>query len=240
MNKKIIEKYENLQKFIAISSSSEAEIVAFLPKVEVTKFLQENKNEFTKLKDETADIKKKMEGLDNITHELRNLFAKIEYSEMAQKFFKEAQDNKEAVLDKIFGKAYKMIEMFNEKAKRVEEEAKEVGEVSTNLNNKNKGGDENTKRDFEVVMKNFGEVNNLFRDLTQGTSFYTKLNDILSRMDEEFTGFVTSRKLEADDIEQSLGKGKGNFGGPSLPSMYPNQAPPQNFGFYQSRYKWSK
>lgn len=50
-----------------------------------------------------------MEGLDNITHELRNLFAKIEYSEMAQKFFKEAQDNKEAVLDKIFGKAYKMI-----------------------------------------------------------------------------------------------------------------------------------
>lgn len=109
MNKKIIEKYENLQKFIAISSASEAEIVAFLPKVEVTKFLQENKNEFTKLKDGTAEIKKKMEGLDNITHELRNLFAKIEYSEMAQKFFKEAQDNKEAVLDKIFGKAYKMI-----------------------------------------------------------------------------------------------------------------------------------
>ena len=31
-------------------------------------------------------------------------------------------------------------------------------------------------------MGNFNDVNNLFRELVQGTSFYTKLNDILTKM----------------------------------------------------------
>ena len=32
-------------------------------------------------------------------------------------------------------------------------------------------------------MAKFNDVNNLFRELTQGTSFYTKLNDVLAKMD---------------------------------------------------------
>lgn len=32
-------------------------------------------------------------------------------------------------------------------------------------------------------MGKFNDVNNLFRELAQGTSFYTKLNDILAKMD---------------------------------------------------------
>ncbi len=49
------------------------------------------------------------------------------------------------MLEKVFGKAYKLIEGFNEKAKNIEENAKRVGEISSNLNKKNKG-DENSKK----------------------------------------------------------------------------------------------
>lgn len=83
-------------------------------------------------------------------------------------------------------------------------------------------------------MGNFNDVNNLFRELVQGTSFYTKLNDILAKLDTDIEGLVTARKFEAQEIEQSLGKkgGSGGFGGPNLPNMYPTQQPPQNLGFY--------
>ena len=46
VNSKIVEKYESLEKFIAICGKSEAEIKAFMPKVEVTKFIEENKKDF--------------------------------------------------------------------------------------------------------------------------------------------------------------------------------------------------
>lgn len=94
------------------------------------------------------------------------------------------------------------------------------------MNKKNKG-DENSKREFEVVMGNYNDVNNLFRELIQGTSFYTKLNDILAKMDNDIEGLVTARKIEAQELENMLGKkgGQSNFGGPSLPNMYPNQQP---------------
>lgn len=82
------------------------------------------------------------------------------------------------------------------------------------------------------MMANFNEVSNLFRELNQGTSFYTKLNDLLSKIDSEIEGFVSARKIEAQEIEQMLGGGKGGFGGPNLPSMYPNQQPQQGLGFY--------
>lgn len=83
-------------------------------------------------------------------------------------------------------------------------------------------------------MGKFNDVNNLFRDIAQGTGFYTKLNDILAKIDNDVDGLNAARRLEAQDIEQSLGKKgeAGNFGGPSLPSMYPNQQPQQNLGFY--------
>jgi hypothetical protein len=68
----------------------------------------------------------------------------------------------------------------------------------------------------------------------QGTSFYTKLNDILVRLSNMIEGFVAARKLEAQDLENSINKGgfgSGQGGQQNLPSMYPNQ-PQQNLGFY--------
>ena len=39
VNQKLISKYDNLQKYIKLSESNEAEIMASLPKVQVTKFI---------------------------------------------------------------------------------------------------------------------------------------------------------------------------------------------------------
>lgn len=75
------------------------------------------------------------------------LLTKIDYNQVAQEYFHESKNSKEQVLEKIFGKAYKLIEGFNEKAKYVEEHAKQVGEVSGNLNKKNKG-DDSAKKEF--------------------------------------------------------------------------------------------
>lgn len=44
-------------------------------------------------------------------------------------------------------------------------------------------------------MGNYNDVNNLFRELIQGTSFYTKLNDILAKLDSDVEGLVTARKF---------------------------------------------
>ena len=68
-----------------------------------------------------------MEGLDSITDDLRMMLTKIDYNEVAKEYYNESQNSKEAVLEKIFGKAYKLIEVFNEKAKYVEDNAKKVG-----------------------------------------------------------------------------------------------------------------
>ena len=87
-----------------------------------------------------------------------------------------------------------MISSFNNKAKTLEQEAQKVGDVSLSLNKKNKG-DETTKKEFEIVMSKFNDINGLFRELSQGTVFYTKLNDILAKVWSDLEGFIEARKL---------------------------------------------
>lgn len=41
------------------------------------------------------------------------MLTKIDYNDVVQKYMKDAQESKEAVLEKIFSKAYKLIEGFN-------------------------------------------------------------------------------------------------------------------------------
>lgn len=104
-----------------------------------------------------------------------------------------------------------------------------MGEISADLNKKNKG-DDRSKQEFEDVMAKFNDINNLFRELGQGTSFYTKLSEVLVRIGDTIDGYTQARRLEAQELEASLNKGNGG-GGNNLPSMYPNQ-PQQNLGFY--------
>ena len=84
-------------------------------------------------------------------------------------------------------------------------------------------------------MAKFGEIGNLYRDLGQGTAFYTKLSEVLVNLNDTIEGFVSARRFEGEELQASLNKGGGfGFGGggsSNLPSMYPNQ-PQQNPGFY--------
>lgn len=145
VNQKLIMKYEELQQYIKMSEASDNELIQFLPKVQITQFIEENKNDFKNLKEGATDVKTKMEALDSITDELRMMLTKIDYTQVAQENFGESKNSKEQVLEKIFGKAYKLIEAFNEKAKYVEEQAKRAGDISGNLNKKNKGDESNKK-----------------------------------------------------------------------------------------------
>jgi hypothetical protein len=62
------------------------------------------------------------------------------------------------------------------------------------LNKRNKG-DEKSKKEFEEVLSKFNDVNNLFRDVAQGTSFYTKINEIIAKILSDLEGFVAARML---------------------------------------------
>jgi hypothetical protein len=64
------------------------------------------------------------------------------------------QGQKEKIFEKIFGQVYKMIEKYNQLVVSLEGEARQVGEVSMNLNKKNKG-DEKSKKEFEDVLSKF-------------------------------------------------------------------------------------
>ena len=59
-----------------------------LPKVEVTKFLEENSKEFEKLRKGVEAVKVKEDQLDNLADEIKKFFNKIDYKEEANKYFK--------------------------------------------------------------------------------------------------------------------------------------------------------
>jgi hypothetical protein len=62
------------------------------------------------------------------------------------------------------------------------------------LNQKNKG-DEKNKKEFEEVLTKFNEINNLYRDVAQGTGFYTKINDLIAKILMDLEGFLAARNL---------------------------------------------
>lgn len=98
VNQKLIAKYDSLQRYIKLSEAGEAEIAAALPKVQVSKFIEENRKDFDDLKQGTDSIKSQMEGLDSITHELKGVLTQINYNEVAQNYLKDSQQSKEALL----------------------------------------------------------------------------------------------------------------------------------------------
>lgn len=64
------------------------------------------------------------------------------------------------------------------------------------LNKKNKG-DDKSKKQFEEVLSKFNEINNLYRDVAQGTGFYGKINEIMAKILADLQGFIAARRLEA-------------------------------------------
>lgn len=46
VNQKIIDKYESLAQYVAVVDENEQKILSVLPKVEITKFIEENRAQF--------------------------------------------------------------------------------------------------------------------------------------------------------------------------------------------------
>lgn len=137
--------------------------MSVLPRVQLTKFIEQNKVQFENLKKGVESIKNKREGLDAIVDEIRKFYEKMNFSQIASKYFKQINPgNREKILEEIFQGTYKLIQGFNQKSQTINAEAKAVGQISADLNKRNKG-DEKNKKDFEDVMAKFNEVNNLFR-----------------------------------------------------------------------------
>ena len=102
--------------------------MSVLPKVELTKFIEENKAQFENLKKGVESIKGKREGLDAIVDEIRKFYEKMNFSEIASKYYKQInQANREKILEEIFQGTYKLIEGFNQKSQTINAEAKAVG-----------------------------------------------------------------------------------------------------------------
>lgn len=144
-NQKVLAKYDSLKKHIAICGGSQAQILNFLPKVQVSQFIEQNKKDFEELGKGDASIKQKMNKLDQITGQLKAFFTKLNLQQLVQTYFRDGNQDKSAATDKIFAPAYKMIEEFNAVSKSVEEDAKKVGDISIQLNKKNQG-DESAKK----------------------------------------------------------------------------------------------
>ncbi len=88
----------------------EAKILSILPKIEITKFLEENQDQLSYLKKGTAGIKERIEGLDAIVDEIKSFYTKLNYNEIARKHFKNLNEqSKEAIYNEIFSKAFKLI-----------------------------------------------------------------------------------------------------------------------------------
>lgn len=54
--------------------------MSVLPKVEVTKFIEENRGQFDNLKKGVESVKQKKEGLDVIVEDIRRFYEKMNFS----------------------------------------------------------------------------------------------------------------------------------------------------------------
>jgi hypothetical protein len=74
VNKKILDKYDSLQKYIQVVDQNEQAIMSVLPKVEVTKFIEDNRAQFDALKAGIESVKGKKDGLDAIVDEIKKFY----------------------------------------------------------------------------------------------------------------------------------------------------------------------
>lgn len=107
--------------------------------------------------------------------------------------------------------------------------------ISVSLNGRNKEQD-NSKREFEKLVGSYNEVNQLFKETQQSSSFYTKLNDFISKVTVGIEDFAYARKMSAEDLENSIKNQKGggsSFNPPPFPNMGPGlQQPPAQLPTY--------
>lgn len=78
---------------------TEQQLMSVLPKVEITKFIEENRNHFDNLKKGVESVKNRKEGLDAIVDEIRRFYEKMNFSEIASKYYQKiSESNREQIL----------------------------------------------------------------------------------------------------------------------------------------------
>ena len=103
-----------LEKYIGVVDLNQQQILAVLPKVEVTKFIQDNRAQFENLKKSIESVKNRKDGLDGIVDEIKRFYEKMNFSEIACKYYQTInENNRQKVLEQIFSGTYKLIEAFN-------------------------------------------------------------------------------------------------------------------------------
>ena len=86
--------------FINVVDQNDQKIMSVLPQVEVTKFIEENKALFDKLKSGVESVKDKKDGLDAIVDQIRKFYENMNFSEIASKYYKKINEqNREKVLE---------------------------------------------------------------------------------------------------------------------------------------------
>ena len=94
--------------------------MAVLPKVEITKFIEDNRALFDALRQGLEVVKNKKEGLDALVDEIKRFYEKMNFSEIASKYYKRLDGtNREKILEEIFSGTYKLIEGFNERTRQI-------------------------------------------------------------------------------------------------------------------------
>ena len=136
-----------------------------------------------------------------------------------------------------------LITEFNAECKTIKDEVALISTISLSLNGKNK--EQDSKRDFEKLISCYNEVSQLFSETQQAGAFYTKLNDVISKMTCGIEDFVYARKVAAEDLENSIrNRGGQGFRPPDFPNMGPGPqhsstvpsyiGPPPGSGFMNS------
>lgn len=67
-------------KYINVIDENEQTIAGVLPKVEVSKFIEENRGQIDNLKKGIESVKSRKDGLDAIVDELRRFYEKMNFS----------------------------------------------------------------------------------------------------------------------------------------------------------------
>lgn len=128
--------------------------------------------------------------------DIADRISKINYPLVANQCLAE-KITKEDIFKSIFKDVEVIIMKFNSECATIKEEVQILAMIAIALNNKNKGGDGQAKRDFEVIIKTYYDVGKIFDDCASSTTFYDKLGMNTAKLTAEIEDFVYNRKQAA-------------------------------------------
>lgn len=113
VNQKIVLKFQKNVTFVETLNSGDEAILKMLPKPELTKFVEQNRSELKRLHDNSAQLRKHRDLIDNIAEQIFEVMSKINYPFIANNFLMKKMP-KEAIFKAVFQQADELIAKFNQ------------------------------------------------------------------------------------------------------------------------------